>query len=205
MGGGDGTNPSRFKGANLPVEQVSYDEALAFCRKVTEQERAAGRLPEGYEYTLPTEAQWEYACRAGTTGNYAGNLDAMAWYSGNSGSTTHAVGGKQANGWGLNDMHGNVWEWCLDWYGNYAGGRVTDPRGASSGSNRVGRGGGWNFSIMISSGETGRGMNSTATGIRGCPAPCRPMPRNNNAMPAPQVESRCALLVLGGTITDQNL
>ena len=138
-----GTNPSRFKGANLPVETVSYDEALAFCRKVTEQERAAGRLPEGYEYTLPTEAQWEYACRAGTTGNYAGNLDAMAWYIGNGGSTTHAVGGKQANGWGLYDMHGNVWEWCLDWYGNYAGGRVTDPRGASSGSNRVYRGGGW--------------------------------------------------------------
>jgi formylglycine-generating enzyme required for sulfatase activity len=138
-----GNNPSGFKGANLPVETVSYDEALAFCRKVTEQERAAGRLAEGYEYTLPTEAQWEYACRAGTTGDYAGNLDAMAWYDGNSGSKTHAVGGKQANEWGLYDMHGNVWEWCLDWYGNYAGGSVTDPRSASSGSSWVYRGGGW--------------------------------------------------------------
>jgi formylglycine-generating enzyme required for sulfatase activity len=102
-------------------------------------------LPEGYEYTLPTEAQWEYACRAGTTGLYAGsgNLDAMGWFTGNSGNQTHPVAQKQANAWGLYDMHGNVWEWCRDWYSHYPGGSVRDPTGPSSGSVRVDRGGGW--------------------------------------------------------------
>ena len=138
-----GSNPSTSKGGDLPVERVSYEDAMEFCRKLTERERAGDRLPAGYEYTLPTEAQWEYACRAGTTGDYAGNLDAMGWYGGNSGRTTHAVGGKQANAWGLYDMHGNVWEWCLDGYFLYAGGSVTDPRGASSGPTRVVRGGTW--------------------------------------------------------------
>ena len=140
-----GSNPSAFKGASRPVERVSWVDAIAFCRKLTEQERVAGRLPKGYAYTLPTEAQWEYACRAGTTGLYAGdgNLDDMGWYSQNSGNTTHPVGQKQANAWGLYDMHGNVWEWCLDWYGYYPGGRVTDYAGPSSGTRRVFRGGGW--------------------------------------------------------------
>ena len=140
-----GNNPSNFKnaGRDAPVEQVSWDDAMQFCRKLTERERAAARLPEGYEYTLPTEAQWEYACRAGTTGDYAGNLDGMAWYNQNSGNTTHPVAQKQANGWGLYDMHGNVWEWCRDWYGNFPGGNVTDPTGPPSGSFRVYRGGGW--------------------------------------------------------------
>jgi len=135
-----GSTPSYFKGRDLPVEQVSWEEAMEFCRKLTERERAAGRLASGYAYTLPTEAQWEYACRAGTTGAYAGDLDAMGWNDGNSGSQTHAVGQKRANGWGLYDMHGNVWEWCLDWYGDYPSGSVVDPRGASSGSSRVYRG-----------------------------------------------------------------
>jgi len=107
------------------------------------RERAAKRLPEGYEYTLPTEAQWEYACRAGTTGDYAGRLDSMGWYDANSGNETHPVAQKQANAWGLYDMHGNVWEWCRDWYGNYPGGTVHDPVGPSSGSFRVSRGGCW--------------------------------------------------------------
>jgi formylglycine-generating enzyme required for sulfatase activity len=142
-----GANPSNFKnaGRDAPVEQVSWDEAMQFCRKLTERERQAGRLPDGYEYTLPTEAQWEYACRAGTTADYAGNLDAMAWYNQNSGNTTHPVAQKQANAWGLYDMHGNVWEWCRDWYGNYQGGSVTDPTGPTSGSFRVYRGGGWDL------------------------------------------------------------
>jgi formylglycine-generating enzyme required for sulfatase activity len=119
---------------------------MGFCRKLTERERAAGRLPEGYAYTLPTEAQWEYACRAGTTGDYAGNLASMGWYkqNRNSGNQTHAVGQKQANAWGLYDMHGNVWEWCADWYADkLPGGSVRDPTGAASGSLRVFRGGGW--------------------------------------------------------------
>jgi formylglycine-generating enzyme required for sulfatase activity len=138
-----GNNPSQFLGNDRPVEQVSWNEAMDFCRRLTERERSAGRLPEGYVYTLPTEAQREYACRAGTTGDYAGNLDAIAWYAANSGSQTHPVGRKQPNAWGLHDMHGNVWEWCLDWYGSYAGDSVTDPQGPASGSLRVARGGSW--------------------------------------------------------------
>jgi formylglycine-generating enzyme required for sulfatase activity len=136
-----GSNPSNFKGRNLPVEQVTWTEAMEFCRKLTEREQAAERLPEGYVYTLPTEAQWEYACRAGTTGAYAGELGAMAWYNRNSGNMTNPVGTKRANAWGLLDMHGNVWEWVSDWNGTYVGG--SDPQGASSGSTRVVRGGGW--------------------------------------------------------------
>ena len=140
-----GSNPSNFKGADRPVETVSWDDAMEFCRKLTERERSAGRLPEGYEYTLPTEAQWEYACRAGATGPYGGdgNLNDMGWYNQNSGNTTHPVGKKLANAWGLYDMHGNVWEWCFDWYGNYSGGTVRDPTGPASGSARVFRGGCW--------------------------------------------------------------
>ena len=138
-----GINPSSFKGTDRPVEQVSWSDAIEFCRKLTDRERTAGRLPEDYEYTLPTEAQWEYACRAGTTEDNAGNLDAIAWYHQNSGVTTHPVGQKQANAWGLYDMHGNVWEWCLDWYGNYPGGSVRDPTGPASGPDRVNRGGSW--------------------------------------------------------------
>ena len=139
-----GSNPSYFKGGQLPVERVSWDDAMEFCRKLTERERQAGRLPSGTIYTLPTEAQWEYACRAGTTGDYAGEVDAMAWYAKNSGAATHAVGTKQANAWGLHDMHGNVWEWCEDWYADkLPGGSVSDFKGAASGSDRVGRGGGW--------------------------------------------------------------
>ena len=171
-----GSNPSNFIGDTLPVEQVSWDDAMEFCRKLTQMERQAGRLPEGYEYTLPTEAQWEYACRAGTTGDYAtstgsgqaGNLDAMAWYRENSGSKTHPVGTKQANAWGLYDMHGNVWEWCLDWYWNYASGNAVDPQGASSGSRRVIRGGVWNFDASYCrSAYRGSGAPSSTFNILG--------------------------------------
>ena len=90
---------------------------------------------------MPTEAEWEYACRAGTTGAYAGKLKDMGWYDDNSGNRTHPVGQKQPNAWGLYDMHGNVWEWCADWYGDYPGGAVTNPTGAGSGDLRVLRGG----------------------------------------------------------------
>lgn len=138
------SNPSHFQGSNNPVEKVSWNDAVSFCKKLTEIERRAGRLPEGFEYTLPTEAQWEYACRAGTTGDYAGSLDSMAWYGyEKAGKKTHPVGTKQANAWGLYDMHGHVWEWCSDWYGDYPSGSVKDPQGANSGSYRVLRGGGW--------------------------------------------------------------
>ncbi len=145
------SNPSNFKGDNLPVENVSWEDAQEFIKKLN----AKG---EG-TYRLPTEAEWEYAARSGTTDNYAGNLDAMAWYDKNSDSKSHEVGMKQANAWGLYDMHGNVWEWCEDLYGAYSSSAQTDPTGEISGSTRLLRGGGW------STGAAGlrsafRGVNS---------------------------------------------
>jgi formylglycine-generating enzyme required for sulfatase activity len=138
-----GENPSTFKGNELPVETVGWDDAMEFCQKLTKREHGAGRLPEGYAYTLPTEAQWEYACRAGTTGPRYGKLEDIAWYSGNSDQTTHPVCRKQPNAWGLYDMIGNVWQWCFDWHGNYPGGDVSDPTGPSVGSDHICRGGSW--------------------------------------------------------------
>jgi formylglycine-generating enzyme required for sulfatase activity len=138
-----GDEPSSFAGGDRPVERVSWDDAMEFCRRVTEQERAAGRLPAGHAYTLPTEAQWEYACRAGTTEDDVADLDAIAWHGENSGAETHPVATKQANAWGLYDMYGNVWEWCRDWYAKYPGGSATDPSGPAVGALRVRRGGSW--------------------------------------------------------------
>ena len=140
-----GSNPSYFKGKDRPVEQVSWEEAVEFCRKLTAKQRQEGVLPEGWEWRLPTEAEWEYAARAGTTGARHGELDAIAWHEGNSGSETHGVKGKEANAWGLHDMIGNVWEWCGDWHGDYPTGSVTDPTGPGSGSFRVLRGGSWGY------------------------------------------------------------
>ncbi|MCY7377264.1 MAG: SUMF1/EgtB/PvdO family nonheme iron enzyme, partial [Pyrinomonadaceae bacterium] len=135
-----GNNPSGFSscGDNCPVEQVSWEDAQKFIGKLNGKN-------DGNKYRLPTEAEWEYAARSGTTGDYAGELDTMAWYSANSGSKTHEVGMKTANGWNLYDMHGNVWEWVEDWEGEYAKGAVTDPKGAASGSARVVRGGSWHI------------------------------------------------------------
>ena len=145
MGGG---NPSGFKsGDDYPVERVSWGDCQEFLRKLN------ARSPQaGYEWRLPTEAQWEYACRAGATGAFGGTgrLDDMGWYSDNSGRQTHPVGKKTANAWGLYDMHGNVWEWCADWYGSYLTGTVTDPPGPSSGPGRVSRGGSWCNSARLS-------------------------------------------------------
>ena len=152
-----GTNPSRFKdvGENAPVEEVSWLEAVQFCQELTSREHAAGRLPEGYAFSLPTEAQWEYACRAGTTGAYAGNPEAMAWHKGNSGESTHQVATKKPNAWGLYDMYGNVLEWCLDWYGNYKPGAQTDPSGPESGYFRMSRGGSWRVDVFRSASRAG--------------------------------------------------
>jgi len=174
-----GTNPSDFKGADLPVEQVSWNDAVKFCEWLTAQERAAGRLPEGYEYTLPTEAQWEYACRAGTTtalnsgknlsnSSKCSEMDEVGWYKYNSDETTHPVGQKLPNAWGLYDMHGNVWEWCLDWYGAYPTSSVTDPKGPSTGSRRVVRGGSWyNLAGSCRSANRGNGIPSDISYSRG--------------------------------------
>jgi formylglycine-generating enzyme required for sulfatase activity len=149
-----GNNPSYFKGDDLPVEEVSWTDAVAFCEKLNEMKRDT--LPAGYHYTLPTEAQWEYACRAGTTtrfsyGNDTGysQLGSYAWYDENSSSKIHPVGEKLPNRWGLHDMHGNVFEWCLDWYGEYPGGSITDPQGPQSGTSRVLRGGGWYVNARV--------------------------------------------------------
>ena len=103
-----GSNPSNFKGADRPVEQVSWSDAVEYCRKLTVKQREEGVLPVGWEWRLPTEAEWEYAARAGTAGARPGELEVIAWNSGNSGSETHAVGGKQAKAWGLHDMMGNA-------------------------------------------------------------------------------------------------
>jgi formylglycine-generating enzyme required for sulfatase activity len=146
-----GSNPSGFTGdLALPVEQVSWSDATNYCAQRTVQDRNAGLIPAGCYYRLPTEAEWEYACRAGTTTrfNYGDdpgytNLASHAWYTSNSGNETHTVGLKPANGWGLYDMHGNLWEWCQDWYDAYPGGSVTDPQGPASGDYRVLRGGSW--------------------------------------------------------------
>lgn len=118
-----GNNPSQFAsaGEHAPVEQVSWDDATEFCRKISALERQAGRLPSGYSYTLPSEVQWEYACRARASGAFAGKLDTLAWYNSNSGESTHPSGQKKPNLWGLFDMEGNVWEWCLDWKEAYPG------------------------------------------------------------------------------------
>ena len=140
------TNPSAFKGDTLPVERVSWTDAFEFCLKLSEK--------TGNEYRLPTEAEWEYACLAGSTGKYCfGDDEALlndyAWFDENSGSKTHPVGEKTPNNWGLHDMHGNVWEWCQDWYsGNYyeelvRQGEAVNPQGPATGDYRVLRGGSW--------------------------------------------------------------
>jgi len=172
-----GTNPSYFQGnkiegssSNHPVDRVSWEDAVEFCKKLSElpEEKASGRV-----YRLPTEAEWEYACRAGSKTAYSfgdnrRDLGNYAWFANNSGSkeldsatilkdnpqrymdtlvsagcATHAVGEKKANAWGLFDMHGNVLEWCSDWYGGYSKGAVRDPVGPIEGSRRVDRGGSW--------------------------------------------------------------
>ena len=140
-----GNNPSHFKGPQNPVERVSWDDCQEFLAKLNEKVANTGK-----KFGLPTEAQWEYACRAGTTTPYSfGDDEALlgefAWFEGNSNEKTHPVGGKKPNAWGLYDMHGNVWEWCQDW-GNeeyYRNSPPEDPTGPTAGPGRIVRGGGW--------------------------------------------------------------
>jgi formylglycine-generating enzyme required for sulfatase activity len=147
-----GKNPSHFQGAivgnenaDLPVENVSWDEAVEFCKKLSDlpEEKKTGRV-----YRLPTEAEWEYACRAGSKTAYSfddeeGLLPEYGWFNRNSSRRTHTVGLLEPNAWGLYDLHGNVWEWCSDRYGDYPKGAVSDPSGPKVGSARVNRGGCW--------------------------------------------------------------
>jgi len=135
-----GMNPSKFTGPTNPVEYVSWDDAVLFCRKLSEKTGKTARLP--------TEAEWEYACRAGTKTRFSfGDSDSVlgdyAWWESNCGGKTHPVGQKKPNPWGLYDMHGNVWEWCADRYGSYSSGVSTDPQGATSGDRRLVRGRSW--------------------------------------------------------------
>ncbi|HTH47620.1 MAG TPA: SUMF1/EgtB/PvdO family nonheme iron enzyme [Candidatus Limnocylindria bacterium] len=151
-----GENPSGFPGdLSRPVESVSFFAASNYCAQLTLQDLAAARIPSGTHYRLPTEAEWECAARAGTsTRFYYGDdptlseLSKYAWFGAHDGITTHPVGLKLPNAWGLYDMEGNVWEWCQDWYGTYPGGAVTDPQGPATNAvgNKVIRGGAWEAS-----------------------------------------------------------
>jgi formylglycine-generating enzyme required for sulfatase activity len=140
-----GSNPSTFKGTNNPVDAVSWNDCQDFLAKLKT------KIP-GMEFCLPTEAQWEYACRAGSAGDYCygdgdANLGDYAWFRANSNYTTHPVGEKKPNAWGLYDMHGNVWEWCADWHDKnyYASSPTRDPAGPATGQDRVARGGSYFF------------------------------------------------------------
>jgi formylglycine-generating enzyme required for sulfatase activity len=162
-----GSNPSFFKGdPRRPVEMVSWYDATNYCAKLTERESAAGRLPAGYVYRLPTDAEWEYLCRAGTTTRFSFGDDPgyiklgdYAWYAGNSGGQSHPVETKPPNPWGLYDLPAIVWEWCMDWWSeSLPGGTVTDPKGPADGSVRVIRGGSWsNAGFYARSAFRGRG------------------------------------------------
>ena len=138
-----GDNPSKFKkGSSYPVEQVSWNDCQKFI------DRLNGKSGGQYKFGLPTEAQWEFACRSGgKPEKYAGGGDVnrVAWYDKNSGNSTHEVGTKEANGLGIYDMSGNVWEWCEDWYGKYTSDAQKNPTGPAGGSLRVIRGGSWYY------------------------------------------------------------
>ena len=137
--------PSVFIGIHLPVNQISREDAVTFCKKLSDlpEEKATGR-----NYRLPTEAEWEYACRANSPtaycfGDSTESLGEYAWFDTNDGRTPHPVGQKKPNRWGLYDMHGNVWEWCNDWYIEYPSGAAINPSGPRGGKSFVFRGGSW--------------------------------------------------------------
>ena len=144
-----GSNPSFFKGETLPVDKVSFEQAVAFCKALTTSDRKAGRIATNMIYRLPTEAEWEYACLAGATtafsfGDSEAESDAHAWSAENADDKTNPVGQKKPNGKGLYDMHGNVWEWVVDWFAAHPKAeQLVDPSGPPEGRHRVFKGGGW--------------------------------------------------------------
>jgi len=162
-----GDNPSNFKGDDLPVEPGPWEDCQRFVEKVKAKAGA------GLTCRLPTEAEWEYACRAGSKTQYCfgeeeGVLDEYAWYFSNSDFKTHPVGQKKPNAWGLYDMYGNVGEWCSDWYGEYTASAATGPTGPSSGDDRVLRGGSWACNATACrSAARGRGVRSTRSNEHG--------------------------------------
>jgi formylglycine-generating enzyme required for sulfatase activity len=174
----EGNNPSEAKGETMPVTNVGWNDAVEHCAKLN----ALGLLPSGYKFSLPTEAQWEYACRAGTDSalhngkelsgiTTCTNLDPIAWYRLNSGEKLHPVGGKKPNKWGAFDMLGNVWEWCLDSYADKLPGG-SDPVNLEDGANKVSRGGAW-WAHSVRSRSADRGSSEAnyrfkAVGFRVC-------------------------------------
>ncbi|GHU52999.1 hypothetical protein FACS1894200_13530 [Spirochaetia bacterium] len=152
-----GYNPSWFKGDTLPVEQVNWYDAIDYCNARSKKEGLApvytvegNNVTWSYNangYRLPTEVEWEYACRAGTITPFSTGDTITTHQANYNGKSTTPVGSLTANAWGLYDMHGNVWEWCWDWYGDYSSGNQTDPVGADSGYDRVSRGGGWDGNV----------------------------------------------------------
>lgn len=165
-----GRNPSQFTGdSNRPVEKVSFMDATAYCAHLTRRQREAGNLPPGYEYRLPTEAEWEYACRAGAVTQFSFGDDPAtaadhAWTEENSEGTTHPVGRKLPNAWGFHDLHGNVWEWCQDWFAEYPTSAEVDPVGPPTGKFKVFRGGSWNHAAKFAR-ITSRFMMAPSNGI----------------------------------------
>ena len=145
-----GNNPSHFKGEKLPVENVSWNDCQEYIKKLNALLVGTLGAPAGYQFSLPTEAQWEYTCRAGTTTVYCFGNTLTQQQANFRSNQTKEVGSYPANAWGLRDMHGNVFEWCADWFGDYPSGAVTDPAGASSDSRRVIRGGSWIGSVLSS-------------------------------------------------------
>ena len=163
-----GNNPSHFKGLKNPLENASWEDCQVFVRKLGE------KMP-GQTFRLPTEAEWEYACRAGSTtrwcyGDAEAGLGEYGWYDRNSSGTTHPVGEKKPNAWGLYDMHGNVWQLCADWYADYPPGDVTDPVGPATGTVRVTRGGEWNRNAYHATsafrGKTSPALRFKSLGVR---------------------------------------
>ena len=136
-------------GSSYPATYISWDDATKFCKALTKQERLAGRITALQSYRLPTEAEWEYACRAGTTSAYsfgdnASKLKEYGWVDEDAGKNRlQPIGSKKPNPWGLFDMHGNVWEWCSDGFGDYPNTAATDPENTKAVADRVYRGGGW--------------------------------------------------------------
>ena len=201
-----GVNPSSNKGADNPVENVTWADAVMYCRRLSQlpAERAAGNL-----YRLPTEAEWEYACRAGTKTKYGfGETDSWlhnyAWFDKNSDYETHPVGLKTPNAWGLHDMHGNVLEWCQDWYGEYPSSAATDPTGPTSGSTRVSRGGSFgNLAAACRSANRFEARSNVSTGFR---VAMSPSSQTNNPPPIALPESADSIgmkfkLIPAGTFT----
>jgi formylglycine-generating enzyme required for sulfatase activity len=170
-----GKNPSQFKGDELPVDSVGWIDSDDFCRRLTEIDRVEGRIPsQGWTYRLPTEAEWEFAARAGSSSKFAhgtseNQLKDYAWYGKNSGGKPHPCGVKKPNAWGFYDLSGNVWEWCLDWYdpnyyGQIAGPVVNDPVNLTPTAGRARRGGSWNIATNVCVANRDRGLTGDKSG-----------------------------------------